>query len=86
MPRTLAKLSTFLVCGFVPHDLPTWILTRRILPPGATIAFVPFGLGAIASARLGGIAEQGYSSGPMRRTWAPQTCLSAPAEVSGHDG
>ncbi len=52
MPRTLAKLTTFFVCGLLLHDVPAWLLTRRVLPPGATIAFTLFGLGAIASERF----------------------------------
>jgi hypothetical protein len=33
-------LATFAVCGFLLHDLPAWVFTRRVLPPGATIAFL----------------------------------------------
>lgn len=47
IPRAPAMLATFAVCGFLLHDLPAWVFTRRVLPPGATIAFVMFGLGAI---------------------------------------
>jgi hypothetical protein len=49
MPRSLAMLSTFVACGFLLHDLPAWVFSRRVLPPGATIAFFLFGLGAVAS-------------------------------------
>jgi D-alanyl-lipoteichoic acid acyltransferase DltB (MBOAT superfamily) len=49
MPRNAAMLSTFAACGFLLHDLPAWAFSRRILPPGATIAFLMFSLGAIAS-------------------------------------
>jgi MBOAT membrane-bound O-acyltransferase family protein len=49
MPRPAAKMATFLLCGFVLHDLPAWAVARRPLPPGATIAFAFFGLGAIGS-------------------------------------
>ena len=42
-------LITFAACGFLLHDLPAWVFARRVLPPGATIAFVFFALGAIAS-------------------------------------
>jgi D-alanyl-lipoteichoic acid acyltransferase DltB (MBOAT superfamily) len=52
LPRSLAMLTTFVACGFVLHDLPAWLFSRRFLPPGATIAFVFFGLGAVASERL----------------------------------
>jgi len=52
VPRPLAMLATFVVCGFVLHDLPAWLATRRLLPPGATIAFAMFGLGAILSERF----------------------------------
>jgi D-alanyl-lipoteichoic acid acyltransferase DltB (MBOAT superfamily) len=48
-PRAAAVLLTFVICGFLLHDLPAWVFTRRVLPPGATIAFVFFGVGAIAS-------------------------------------
>jgi predicted small integral membrane protein len=40
-------LTTFVVCGFLLHDLPAWAFARRALPPGATIAFALFGLGTI---------------------------------------
>jgi MBOAT, membrane-bound O-acyltransferase family len=49
LPRPLAMLLTFAACGFLLHDLPTWAFSRRVLPPGATIAFVLFAVGAIAS-------------------------------------
>ena len=52
MPRTPAMLITFVACGFFLHDLPAWVFSRRILPPGATIAFLMFGLGAVASDRF----------------------------------
>ncbi len=42
-------LITFTACGFFLHDLPAWVFARRPLPPGATIAFVLFAIGAIAS-------------------------------------
>ncbi len=47
LPRAAAMLFTFVVCGFVLHDLPAWALTTRVLPPGATIVFILFGLGAV---------------------------------------
>lgn len=43
LPRLIAVVGTFLVCGFVVHDVPAWAFTTRILPPGATIAFLFFG-------------------------------------------
>src|SRR5215471_11404482 len=49
MPRVPAMLITFVACGLVLHDLPAWLLTRRLLAPGATIAFSLFGLGAVLS-------------------------------------
>jgi hypothetical protein len=52
MPRPAAVLTTFAVCGFVLHDLPAWAITRRVLPPGATIAFIMFGLGAVIGEAL----------------------------------
>jgi len=52
MPRPAAVLITFAVCGFALHDLPAWAVTRRVLPPGATIAFIMFGLGAVISEGL----------------------------------
>ena len=50
--RPMAMVATFVVCGFVLHDLPAWAFTRRVLPPGATIAFAMFGLGAVLSERF----------------------------------
>jgi D-alanyl-lipoteichoic acid acyltransferase DltB (MBOAT superfamily) len=47
VPRPAAMLATFVACGFLLHDLPAWAFARRALPPGATIAFVLFGLGTI---------------------------------------
>jgi hypothetical protein len=47
VPRSAAVLATFVACGFLAHDLPAWLFARRVLPPGGTIAFVMFGLGAI---------------------------------------
>jgi D-alanyl-lipoteichoic acid acyltransferase DltB (MBOAT superfamily) len=47
LPRSLAMLITFAACGFLLHDLPAWLFTRRVLAPGATIAFTFFGFGAI---------------------------------------
>lgn len=52
VPRSLAMLGTFVVCGFALHDLPAWVFSRRVLPPGATIAFVMFGLIAVLSERF----------------------------------
>ncbi len=52
-PRPAAILLTFVAAGFLLHDLPAWLATRRVLPPGATIAFVLFGIGAIVSDWLG---------------------------------
>jgi hypothetical protein len=52
LPRPLAILITFVACGFVLHDLPAWLVTWRVLPPGATIAFFMFGIGTILGERL----------------------------------
>ncbi len=52
VPRPAAILTTFVVCGFLLHDLPAWAFARRALPPGATIAFVMFDIGAIVGERL----------------------------------
>ena len=49
MPRPAAMLVTFVTCGFLLHDVPAWMVTRRVLPPGATLAFIFFGLGAVLS-------------------------------------
>ncbi|HVS49381.1 MAG TPA: hypothetical protein VHJ99_10795 [Candidatus Dormibacteraeota bacterium] len=49
VPRAAAMMATFVVCGFLLHDLPAWAFARRVLPPGATIAFVMFGVGAVVS-------------------------------------
>ena len=40
LPRAVAVQATFVVCGFL-HDVAAWALTRRILPPGATLALSP---------------------------------------------
>ncbi len=37
------------MCGLILHDIPAWLVVRRVLPPGATIAFTLFGLGVILS-------------------------------------
>lgn len=52
LPRPAATLLTFAICGFVLHDLPAWEVMRRPLPPGATIAFILFGFGAIVGEAL----------------------------------
>jgi hypothetical protein len=52
MPRAAAMMATFVACGFLLHDLPAWAFARRVLPPGATIAFTMFGLGAILGDRF----------------------------------
>jgi D-alanyl-lipoteichoic acid acyltransferase DltB (MBOAT superfamily) len=49
VPRPVAMVATFIACGFLLHDLPAWLFTGRVLPPGATIAFAFFATGAIAS-------------------------------------
>lgn len=51
--RRGAMFATFVICGFVLHDLPAWVATRRVLPPGATIAFTAYGAGAVAGEALG---------------------------------
>jgi hypothetical protein len=52
MPRPMAMFATFVACGFLLHDLPAWAVTRRVLPPGATIAFTLFGVGALLGERF----------------------------------
>src|SRR6266542_3934717 len=52
MPRWAALMTTFTACGFVLHDLPAWAVTRRVLPPGGTIASILFGLGLVLSEAL----------------------------------
>jgi hypothetical protein len=47
VPRPIAMIATFVLCGFLLHDLPAWGFARKPLLPGATIAFIMFGLGAI---------------------------------------
>ncbi len=49
MPRVPAMLITFAACGLLLHDVPAWLFARRLLAPGATIAFGLFGLGAVLS-------------------------------------
>jgi len=51
--RRGAMFATFVLCGFLLHDLPAWAATRRVLPPGATIAFTLYGAGAVAAEVLG---------------------------------
>jgi hypothetical protein len=53
LPRTAAVMATFVFAGLVMHDLPAWIASRRVLPPGGTIAFTLFGAGLVASRRAG---------------------------------
>jgi len=53
IPRSAAVMSTFVFAGLAMHDLPAWIVTRRVLPPGGTIAFTFFGLGLLTSERVG---------------------------------
>jgi D-alanyl-lipoteichoic acid acyltransferase DltB (MBOAT superfamily) len=52
MPRPLAVFATFIACGFFLHDVPAWAVTRRVLPPGATIAFALFAAGALLGERF----------------------------------
>ncbi len=52
IPRSAAVLATFILCGFLLHDVPAWLAVRRVLPPGATITFVLFGLGVVISEAL----------------------------------
>ncbi len=52
MPRPAAMMVTFITCGFLLHDIPAWLLTRRVLAPGATLAFAMFGLGAVIGDRF----------------------------------
>jgi D-alanyl-lipoteichoic acid acyltransferase DltB (MBOAT superfamily) len=52
MPRAPAMVITFAACGLLLHDVPAWLLTRSLLPPGVTIAFTLFGLGAALSEAL----------------------------------
>ncbi len=53
VPRSVAVMTTFVFAGLVMHDLPAWVVTRRVLPPGGTIAFTLFGAGLLASERAG---------------------------------
>lgn len=50
--RRRAMFATFVLCGFLLHDLPAWIVVRRALPPGATIAFTFYGAAAVAGERF----------------------------------
>jgi hypothetical protein len=51
MPHLLAVWLTFVVCGFVLHDLVGWTLARRVRFPEMTLMFVLFGAGAVLSER-----------------------------------
>jgi D-alanyl-lipoteichoic acid acyltransferase DltB (MBOAT superfamily) len=53
LPRPAAVMATFLFAGLILHDLPAWLVTRRILPPGGAIAFTLFGAGLVASQHAG---------------------------------
>jgi D-alanyl-lipoteichoic acid acyltransferase DltB (MBOAT superfamily) len=52
LPRQVATVTTFVSCGLILHDVPAWLFTRRILPPGATIAFLLFGVVVVVSDAL----------------------------------
>jgi|SRR5579859_1228635 len=60
--RRPAMLATFVICGLVLHDVPAWIVTRRMLPPGGTIAMSLFGVGAV----LGEAVHMDTSSWPAQ--------------------
>ncbi len=49
LPRWVADADHLHRLRLFLHDLPAWVFARRPLPPGATIAFVLFAIGAIAS-------------------------------------
>lgn len=52
LPRRVATIITFVSCGLVLHDVPAWLFSRRILPPGATLAFLFFGVVVVVSDAL----------------------------------
>jgi len=52
-PRPVARMGTFVFAGLVMHDIPAWVVMRRVLPPGGTIAFILFGTGLLVSERVG---------------------------------
>jgi len=52
LPRQVATVLTFVSCGLFLHDIPAWWFARRILPPGATIAFLFFALVVVVSDAL----------------------------------
>jgi len=49
MPRAPAVVITFLVCGFLLHDLLGWILRGKIGFPEMTIMFLLWGGGVVVS-------------------------------------
>ena len=53
LPKPAAVMATFVFAGLVMHDLPAWVVVRRVLPPGGTIAFTLLGAGLVASQRTG---------------------------------
>jgi len=52
VPRALAMWLTFIVSGFLLHDLVGWALGWRIRFPEMTLVFALLGLGAVASEAL----------------------------------
>ena len=52
VPRPAAAWLTFLLCGFVLHDLVGWLAARTVRFPEMTLLFALFGAGAIASEAL----------------------------------
>ena len=45
-------MATFIFAGLVLHDLPAWLVLRRVLPPGGTVAFTLFGAGVLVGEQL----------------------------------
>src|SRR5437763_2985091 len=49
LPRPAAAWTTFLLCGFLLHDLVGWLATRTMRFPEMTLLFALFGAGVVAS-------------------------------------
>jgi hypothetical protein len=52
LPRAAAMWLTFVLCGFVLHDLVVWAIGRTVAFPSMALLFGVFGLGAVASEAL----------------------------------
>jgi len=75
LPRPVAAWLTFLVSGFVPHDMIGWTLGRRVQAPVMTIMFALLGGVAVAA----DIAHMDISRAPFVVRLAANVSYSADA-------